>query len=222
MSKYLGDPQSGSRRNDTYSRNRYGQYVRNRSIPVNPQTSYQGTVRAAFGAAAQAWASLTNAQRASWEAYASTHPVIDSLGQFKYLTGSAIYVKIRAQQSAASITIGVLPPAEPSFVANPSLAVSAAETGQVMTITGDDQPTNYKAMVYATPQLSPGRSYPVGRKLVRVVASSMWSTPVSFITSWSDRFGTLQAGKKIIYDVRLVSDDGVYGPIDRVSAIVGA
>jgi hypothetical protein len=69
--KYLGAPQSGSQANTVASRNRYGQYYRNRATPVNPHTSLQGTVRARLAINAATWRTLTAAQRAGWGDLAS-------------------------------------------------------------------------------------------------------------------------------------------------------
>jgi hypothetical protein len=62
---------SGSLAGVCASHNRYGQYFRQRAIPVNPQTEYQQNVRAQFGALASRWqAVLTADQRSAWETYA--------------------------------------------------------------------------------------------------------------------------------------------------------
>ena len=62
---------SGSVAGCTYSRNRYGPYVRNRSIPVNPSSGPQVAVRQVFADLATAWnVDLDDAERAAWNLYA--------------------------------------------------------------------------------------------------------------------------------------------------------
>lgn len=78
---------SGSIAGCTFARNRGGNYVRNRTIPINPQSIYQSTVRAAFGGLSQAWLTeLTQTQRDGWTAYANAVSVPGFNGPI-FLTG---------------------------------------------------------------------------------------------------------------------------------------
>lgn len=83
---------SGSIGANTYAHNRYGQYARGRSIPVNPNTPAQSAVRAAFTGGVSAWKALSAANRSLWEAYASNTPWTNKLGETVYLTGQAMFV----------------------------------------------------------------------------------------------------------------------------------
>ena len=64
--KFLGDPRSGSYQGITSSRNRFGQYVRTRAMPVQPRTTFQLNQRARLSTNAAAWRALSDAQRAGW------------------------------------------------------------------------------------------------------------------------------------------------------------
>lgn len=84
---------SGSVGGCTYSHNRYGSYIRNRSVPVNTNTSLQNTVRANFSSRAQAWGSvLTDAQRDSWNQYAAAVPRLDAFGSPQFVLGINWYI----------------------------------------------------------------------------------------------------------------------------------
>lgn len=221
MASYIGPPQSGSIRSDTYSRNRYGQYIRNRSTPVNPKTAAQTLARTRFTVLSQGWRNLTSVQRTSWNAYAETHPIIDSLGNVKYLTGSAIYLKIGAQALNAGQTVSSTPPGEPAFVTGDITLVATAGTPS-LTIAGVDQPSDYRAIVNASPQVSAGVSYPPRVKKIQSVAADSWSTPVTFLGNYNTAFGALIEGQKIIVRAQLVSDEGVYGPLIQKAVTVAA
>jgi len=66
---------SGSVGGCTYSRNRFGPYVRNRSLPVNPNSASQVTIRQIFADLAIAWnVDLDASERAAWKAYADNVP----------------------------------------------------------------------------------------------------------------------------------------------------
>ncbi len=97
---------SGSVGGLTYSRNRFGMYIRNRSMPVNPNTSRQQFVRSIMTEVVEYWNStLTSAQRAAWDTYASNVPVINRLGDTVHLTGFNMFVRsmIAIQQAGQSI-----------------------------------------------------------------------------------------------------------------------
>lgn len=221
MASYIGPPQSGSVRADTYSRNRYGSYIRNRSVPVNPSTSLQTIARMRFTTNSQAWRGLTDAERAAWNAYAETHPIVSPLGEFKYLTGSSMFVKIRCQRQANSIPGGTTPPAEPAFVTSGLSLVATAGT-PALTVSGTDQPSGYKALIRASPPLSAGRSFPPSQPVMQSVAADTWATPISILSAYTGRYGVLVAGQKIIIDAQLCSDEGTYGARIRQSIVVAA
>lgn len=85
---------SGSVGGLTFAHNRGGLYTRARSIPVNPNTALQQTVRSLMAQLSQAWSvALTDAQRLGWDAYAATTPVINRLGDQTFLTGQNMYVR---------------------------------------------------------------------------------------------------------------------------------
>jgi hypothetical protein len=67
----IGSGYSGSLGGVVASTNRFGSYFRTRAIPVNPQTSFQQTVRSTFATLASRWTDvLTAAQRSAWSTYA--------------------------------------------------------------------------------------------------------------------------------------------------------
>lgn len=76
------------------SRNRYGNYLRNKTTPVNPQTSHQQNQRARLSSVSQAWAGLTTAQRSSFTDLASLHPYRNVLGDQYHLDGKAMFTKL--------------------------------------------------------------------------------------------------------------------------------
>src|SRR5439155_109028 len=92
--KILDVPQSGSVAGVTSSRNRFGQYRRTRATPVNPNSTFQGAVRARLSVNSAAWRALTAAQRAGWNDLAASMTRTDSLGQTYSLTGFQSYCSV--------------------------------------------------------------------------------------------------------------------------------
>lgn len=98
----LGDIR-GSIAGDTFSRNTFGAYVRQKVTPVNPATNRQELVRAALASTSGRWgATLTPAQRAAWVAYAAGTPSLDVFGNQVYPTGLQRYVGTNILRNLAS------------------------------------------------------------------------------------------------------------------------
>ncbi len=110
---------SGSIGGLTYSHNRGGLYTRARSIPTNPNSTEQQTVRAAFGSLSQRWTqTITQAQRDAWENYAALTPVTNRLGDELILSGQQMYVRcntVRVQGGIAEVDDGPLIPGNAAF-----------------------------------------------------------------------------------------------------------
>lgn len=105
--KILTAPQSGSQAGTTASRNRFGQYLRTRGIPVQPRTPKQTRVRASLTASSSAWRLLTVPEQDAWNSYAAGIQRSDSLGQSYQPTGAEVFV------GAAIANDGISPGANP-------------------------------------------------------------------------------------------------------------
>jgi len=96
---------SGSIGGVVYSHNKGGGYTRGRSVPSNPNTIYQQTVRNVLAQLAAAWLnSVSVAQRAAWEVFATNVPVVNALGQQFNLSGQQWYLKANTGRVAAGKT----------------------------------------------------------------------------------------------------------------------
>jgi len=105
-----GQQRSGSAGGTVFSHNRYGAYIRARSIPVNPSTDRQVLVRNAVRALAIAWnQDLTPVQRTMWELYGENVAWTNRFGDTVYLTGMAHYIRsntVRIQCGLARVDNG--------------------------------------------------------------------------------------------------------------------
>lgn len=78
----------------TFSRNRGGAYMRNRSIPTDPGTVQQVAVRTFMATLSNVWVNtLTAAQRALWDAYADAVHLPNSLGQPRNVGGLGMFCR---------------------------------------------------------------------------------------------------------------------------------
>ena len=135
-----GQQRSGSIGGTVWSRNRFGAYIRNRSVPVNPNTDRQVAVRNIVRALTIAWQNtLTSAQRAAWNVYASNVVWLNRLGQSVNLTGLNHFIRSntpRAQNAATQVDDG--PVIFNLATAELALVVTASEATQQVSIAFDN------------------------------------------------------------------------------------
>lgn len=97
---------SGSIAGNTHARNRYGNYMRARTKPVNPNTPYQVKIRSAMAFCADRWANtLTAGQRTAWNLYASNVAMKNRLGETINLTGFNHYIRSNSLRKFLQVTI---------------------------------------------------------------------------------------------------------------------
>ncbi len=131
---------AGSIAGNTFARNRYGNYVRARTKPVNPNTALQVAVRAALAELTVRWASiLTAGQRTAWNLYGASVVMSNRLGESVNLSGFNHYIRsnsFRTRYAIAPVDDGPvifeLPDQDPAF------SITASEATQVITLAFDD------------------------------------------------------------------------------------
>lgn len=100
MAKILSpiiDVGSGSVAGITFTRTREHQVVmRQRTVPVNPNTVNQIAVRNGFAQAASDWETTFGSNRTAWEAYADTLTWYTKLGNAFTPTGRAAFIQVRS------------------------------------------------------------------------------------------------------------------------------
>jgi len=131
---------SGSIAGDTHARNRYGNYIRARTKPTNPNTARQVQVRATLAFLVERWAeTLTADQRTAWNLYASSVSMKNKLGETIHLSGFNHY--IRSNSTRADISLGIIDAGPVNFTlpeADPTFAVTGTEAAQTLSVAYDD------------------------------------------------------------------------------------
>lgn len=131
---------SGSIAGNTYARNRYANYVRARTKPVNPRTTPQILVRTILSSLTNRWYNtLDDAQRTAWATYAAAVKMKNRLGEVTELTGFNHYIrsnslKLLATYAPADAAPTVLELAEK----DPTFAIAAGVAANKITLTLDD------------------------------------------------------------------------------------
>lgn len=134
-----GQQRSGSIGGTVWSHNKAGVYIRNRSIPVNPNTDRQAAVRTAVRNLSIFWdTELTQGQRDAWDVYAANVTWLNRLGQAINLTGLNHYVRCNTQKIISGIARDdTAPGIQDIGDAEDALAATASEGTQDLTIDGN-------------------------------------------------------------------------------------
>lgn len=133
---------SGSIAGNTYARNRFSNYVRPRTKPVNPKSQRQTAARVIMMYLAEQWreSPMTDVIRTAWQTYSDSVNWQNKLGEQVTLTGFNMFIRGNAALqnvgaalvTAAPADLG-LPPGDPAFVIS---NVTAA--GQTFDLAFDD------------------------------------------------------------------------------------
>jgi hypothetical protein len=194
--KILSYPSSGSYQGLTFSHNRYGQYVRGRSIPVNPSSSFQATVRARMATNAAAWRLLTAAQRVAWNDFGAMISRTDSQGTSYTLNGFSAYCSVNNNRLAAGDTVI----SDPVIYTEPTPLVSITPTltsaSFSLAYTATPLPASTRIFWYAGPQRTAGRSFEGDTRLLTVTAAAA-ASPSNVLAAYTARFGVPVTGNKI-------------------------
>lgn len=199
--KYLGDPSSGSYQGKTASRNRFGQYMRTRAIPVNPGTPTQLVQRARMGTNAAAWRSLTDAQRAGWLSLGEQISRTDALGQVYTMNGFMAYCSVNNNKLDAGDAIVSDAPA---LVTPPGLlTVTVTLTAAAFSIAYTATPlaAGVRLFAYISPQRSEGRKFEGDYRLIQVSAAAA-ASPLNVLAAYTARLGVPVVGNRIFLSLQ--------------------
>jgi len=214
---------SGSIGATVFSHNRYGSYVRLRTVPTNPKTAYQLGIRAILSACSSAWKALDDASKVAWAAWAQTNPINDRLGMQQVLAPNVAYIGLNSRIIQAGGAAIDVPPV--TDAPQPLLTLSLdADIGA-----GDVQVTYTVATLGATEKLwvqaavteSPAITYVQNRLKLVVIGAAATASPLVILDEIEVRFGSLQVGQLVTVQCSVL--DGASGLLSvplRASAVV--
>jgi hypothetical protein len=189
--KVLDIPSSGSVNWRTASRNRNGQYIRNRSIPVQPRSTAQRAIRGFLALCSQVWKSVTANDQAAWKTWADGHKRTDSLGQSQAMTGSQAFCSINSFRLLLGLTIVQTPPADPDFSAFVEGVVTSTD-GDVLVSTYTRPATGQIAFYVAEPRGAGVKFFGQGLYITTTAGSA--STAIDLAPAIAARWGSLPDG----------------------------
>jgi hypothetical protein len=209
--KVLVPPQSGSKEGITASRNRFGQYIRTRAIPVNPASFAQGAVRARMAGNSAAYRLLTSAQRAGWSDLGLMMTRSDSLGQSYALQGNQAYASINNNNLAAGAAVVADAPAIATPVALATVTITLSAAAFSIAYTATPLPALTYLLVFASPQRSAGRNFEGDFRLIKVGAAA-GASPLVVLTEYTAKFGIPVTGNKVFLSLVTMTKGFQSGP----------
>lgn len=219
---------SGSIAGDTFARNRYGNYSRARTKPINPNTALQQRARAAVAALVERWAeTLSVANRTAWALYASNVAMLNKLGETIHLSGFNHYIRSNAfLQQYGITTIDAGPVIFTVADQDPTIAIAASEATQQVTITFDDgldwasEDNAYMTALMGQPQ-NPQRTFFGGPwKGIRYLSGNAGAPLASPLPLGS--LHVITQGQRIWVQFRIYRADGRVSNPFEAQCLVGA
>ena len=222
---------SGSVGGTTFARNAGGLYARRRTVPVNPSSTYQGTVRSALSSLVARWYTiLTAAQREAWANYAAAVQLPNALGFLHNVPPLSHYIRsnvprIQADNAAIDVvddaptTFGLASfndptPGVPSE-ATQNFTLDFVETDQWLDHTGACM------LIYVSRPQNQTVNYFKGPYRYRQIVLGDDTTPPSSPVTVSAPF-PFAAGQRLFIRVMVSREDGRLSTPFRTYATCGA
>jgi len=188
-----------------FSKNRYASIVRNKTSPVQPNTTAQMNRRQTFGALSASFRGLTVAQIAAWNAAVANWPRSNTFGQQYLMSGLNLFVGLNNNLSTSSsptISNPPLPVELPVFKLQSASLDSAGLGSLAFTPT---VPAGYVLVLRSTPPLSAGRDFVKSLFRQIVVAPALTASPFLFGPAFVARYGLPSVGTKVTLEAYLIN-----------------
>lgn len=189
-----------------FSRNRGGNYLRNKVTPINPQTASQVAARNLLSTYSQGWRSLTEAQRDSWNAAVANWATTDIFGDLKNPTGLQLYIRLNVNIANAAGAAILVPPLPSGATALTDLSVIVDDSANttLVTFAPTPIPAGYAMYIEASAPSSPGISnFNSKFRHISTQAAGV-ATGVDINAAYVTKFGAPVTGQKIAFRAKLI------------------
>ena len=190
---------------------------RNYVTPALVQNDATQTVRGSFSTNTSGFRDLTPSQIEAWNAAAPNFTYVDRFGRTKpFPSGIALYNSLNRNLFTVGATAITDPPVPAGVPGITAITVTGDESASSLDVAYTPTPTDGDVdhAVFATAQLSPGRSRPRKSDFRQIgIISAGSASPATFGTVYEDRFGSLTAGSKVFVKI---------SPINIVTGQAGA
>jgi hypothetical protein len=196
---------SGSVGGTTFSHNRGGAYMRNRSIPTNPSTSKQVNIRTILAQQSALWRGCSPSQKAAWISYAAQNPITNALGDKSTLSGHMAYVQIRHRQVQSGDTASTIPAitAAPTGLLTFTAAASVATQACALSFTATPLGANERLWVFAAVCNSAGITHIKNYQRLIVISAKAQVTGLNVGDEITNIFGPFVLYQQIHFRVHV-------------------
>ena len=176
------------------SKNRAGSYFRTKVTPVNPETTYQLNVRNRLSGLSSAWSALTEAQRIAWNAAVESFARTDIFGDLRNPSGFNLHQMLNNNLLNVGESVITTPPLVDGVDAFSSMSFTIENTVESLAVTfAAAIAADHKAIVLATPAISPGISFVKSEYRQVAVLDNTDTSPYDLLAEYSAKFGTIGA-----------------------------
>lgn len=189
------------------SKNRAGAYFRTKVTPMNPATTYQLNVRNRLAGLSTAWRALTEAQRLAWNTVVDHFAATDIFGDLRNPTGFNLHQMLNNNLLNVGESVITDPPLPEAVDAFTSMSFEIKNTVEAVTITfAPPIDAGMKAILSATPAISPGISFVKSEYRQIAVLDNADVSPYDALADYSAKFGAIGAtGMKVFIQMKQVN-----------------
>lgn len=200
---------SGSIADNVFSHNKGGQYVRQRRVPTNPNSTKQQQIRSILQTLSAAWRGLSTTNQTAWDNWAALNPAINPLGSSFFRTGHQAYCGLNSRLLLAGVArVDTAPvaatPAELTTI-TPTLT---APTGISIVFAPTPQPAGTRVVCWMTLPGSLGRNPNLNQARYIGATAAAAATPAVFTSPYPAAVG--QASNLYV---------GTMGPDGQISVL---
>ena len=205
-----------------FSRNRYASIIRNKTSPVNRDTTAQALQRSNFAALSAGFRALTPSQIAAWNAAAENWKRNNVFGQQYTQSGLNLYVGLNTNIVNVAGTIISEPPTPEDMPVLDATALTVTTTTMSLTLSVSSIPAGHSLIIQATQSVSAGRNFLKNLYRTISVQAAAASSPIDLFSTYSAKFGAPVKDMRVGVRAYLVNKTtGQAGLPFNISGIVG-
>jgi len=204
-----------------FTKVRSGNTLRTKSMPTNPRTPRQQTMRAALGTLSSNWRALTASQRLTWINSVNNFVRTNVFGVAYAPSGKNLYVSLNQNLANVGASPIVDAPIPQSVIAPNVSEMAITLSGSSIEFTFDTGAAGQSLLISATRPVSPGKYYMDNEFRIVDTYDQTTASAVNIWAAYVAIFGIPTLEQKIFLKVVPVNEtSGQTGVIEMTNALV--
>lgn len=182
----------------TFQRNAYGYTVKSKPNMVNPNSGMQALRKQGFQKALQTWRTLSDANRANWDTYATTYPTPSQHNPAAYLNGFNLFVRWHTASYQWSENVLSNPSGAQGTVTFVEIELIRSGSNLELVISSTVTNGPWYILVYLTRPLTPTQRYQ--KSWTKLIQQTNYANPVDIMieTPYNNIFGLVPVDTNLI------------------------